>query len=376
MNADLEELKISHKQALRDIKKDLSSKLSDLADTFNSAMRNVTGLTEAQYSELVKQNNLQLNALGKNSEASMANLEGIYAKSGTNIANTFTANLGNLNSQSSKNLSTLNTNTAGQLATTQSIYDKTGDQIVLGADKDGKQIINDADKNANTLNKETDKTLDSLSRIISSDLKSIVRDFEVAGYNAAVGFANGIDKGVYLAANAAKNMATTAKTITEKTLDERSPSKVFEGIGRFVSLGFANGIMGSSDEVEDASTRMAKNSIAVVTQALADLYSELDKELEWEPVITPIMDLSKIQSNGIDRLLGGQSFGQVSTRLANETIQNGTRESAPYASIVNHITIPGMVIRSEADVDMLATKLYQKQQGALRGRGIRTLTTS
>ena len=144
---------------------------------------------------------------------------------------------------------------------------------------------------------------------------------------------------------------------------------MFEGIGKYVSLGFANGIVAYADRAEKASEDMASGPIAAVSQALAEM--EDSDELSF--TITPVLDLSSIRSNEIAQLLTTPvQLGHMSGRLATEAIQNGTRDTNPSTSIVNNFDLTGLTVRTESDVDAIATKLYQKQQAASRGRGFRT----
>ena len=88
--------------------------------------------------------------------------------------------------------------------------------------------------------------------------------------------------------------------------------------------------------------------------------------------ITPVLDLSAVRSNDIAQLLNKPvQLGTTSTRLAEEAVQNGSRDVTPTTTIINKFDLTGLTVRQESDVDAIATKLYQKQQIAARGRGQR-----
>ena len=81
--------------------------------------------------------------------------------------------------------------------------------------------------------------------------------FNVAGENAAVGFANGLlarSQDVY---DAGKALAQTAQDAMKTGLDIASPSKVMARLGAFTAQGFAEGIANGMSDVERAVSRMA-----------------------------------------------------------------------------------------------------------------------
>jgi hypothetical protein len=55
-------------------------------------------------------------------------------------------------------------------------------------------------------------------------------------------------------------------------------------------------------------------------------------------------------------------------RAANE---NRVREAGVSQPIVNHFDLTGLTVRNADDINKIAEQLYQKQQIALRGRGVR-----
>ena len=117
-----------------------------------------------------------------------------------------------------------------------------------------------------------------------------------------------------------------------------------------------------------ASKELASGPIDAVAEALAEM--EDNDDLEF--TITPIIDLSNVRSTDIAQLLRTPvQLGQTSAKLAAEVDQNGNRPVAETTQIVNKFDCTGMVVREEADIDRIAAKLYQKQQTASRGRGVR-----
>ena len=118
------------------------------------------------------------------------------------------------------------------------------------------------------------KAVEQVNKITSA-ITGLVKDFVNAGKNLVVGLWNGI-KGwwstmVAKVKNLAKNLIESVRSV----FDIGSPSKVFEGIGRYITEGLAIGI-GSSDavehvrdEVSDVLDEVSGTTLAGVTAAVS-----------------------------------------------------------------------------------------------------------
>ena len=199
----------------------------------------------------------------------------------------------------------------------------------------------------------------------------MISEFDSAGFQSAKGYADGILRGEYPVVSAAAYLAMTAVNTMKKKLDQRSPSRVFEGIGKFASLGFANGITNYAYKAADAGSSMANGAMAAVSQALLNLESDTGLDV-WEPVIKPILDLSNVNNSSLDGVLGKDiDLAFRSARMAREINQNGNKDQVTTTTIVNQFDLTGLTVRHESDIDAIATKLQQKQEAASRGRGNR-----
>lgn len=165
----------------------------------------------------------------------------------------------------------------------------------------------------------------------SAVLNSYSNAFYSAGLNLAYGFARGISSGSYAAKIAAMAMANAAANAAAKALDEHSPSKVLYHIGEYGVLGFVNAFVDYFKVAANAGTDMAKaayNGVEKATSGFNGIFDNLDAN----PTITPVMDLSEIKSgvNYINSALSGNAnysvFGQVNriARGVNSSSQNGT----------------------------------------------------
>ena len=120
--------------------------------------------------------------------------------------------------------------------------------------------------------------------------------FYSAGANVAQGFANGISDGAYAARIAAQAMANAAASAAQQALDEHSPSKVFARIGSYASMGMAQGIDKMSYMVIDSVDSMSKSSIESLRTAMSNINASVGTDIDANPTITPVLDLSNVQN--------------------------------------------------------------------------------
>ena len=78
------------------------------------------------------------------------------------------------------------------------------------------------------------------------------------GEDSANGMAEGLTEATETATGAAFDMAMATVDSAKKALDSHSPSRVFEGIGEYASIGLANGILARQGDVTRAAARVAR----------------------------------------------------------------------------------------------------------------------
>lgn len=92
-----------------------------------------------------------------------------------------------------------------------------------------------------------------------STIVGFVGQFASAGMDLMRGLVQGIMNGMSWVVNAAKNVAQSAVNAAKSALGIHSPSRVFRGIGGYISQGLGIGIMKDSNRAIDASRRLAKH---------------------------------------------------------------------------------------------------------------------
>lgn len=158
---------------------------------------------------------------------------------------------------------------------------------------------------ANTASGVADTMVDALEDK-ESDMRS-------AGGYLVSGLAKGIRDRKWDADNAANEVASSVIRKTRNALEVQSPSKVGMEIGKFWDMGQAMGMRQNIDIVEEAADEVANRPISSLRDALSRFSDLVMDEVDTNPVIRPVLDLSDIESKSgtIDNLLRNQN-GRIS----------------------------------------------------------------
>lgn len=151
--------------------------------------------------------------------------------------------------------------------------------------------------------------------------------FYSAGENVAQGFADGISDGAYAARIAAQAMANAAAAAARQALDEHSPSKVFARIGSYASMGMAQGIDKMSYMVIDSVDSMSKASIESLRTAMSNINASVGTDINANPIITPVLDLSNVQNGAKTLNTMMSSIGASNLSASINTSRNFTGNS-------------------------------------------------
>lgn len=159
--------------------------------------------------------------------------------------------------------------------------------------------------------------------------------FEVAGALIR-GFINGINNGVEEACNAVGDFCGwVIDTIQGKEhgFDVNSPSKLTYGIGKYFDEGFANAVTDYAYLSEDAVAGMADGSIAAMAGTLSSLSDMVMDEVDTEPVIKPVLDLSDVANSS--GMIDGMLYSDRSLQLTASVSDGINANLAQQASMRN-----------------------------------------
>lgn len=129
---------------------------------------------------------------------------------------------------------------------------------------------------------------------MASDVNSEI--FNI-GMNFSRGLADGILAGEKEIISATKKVTSIGIGKTAKdSLEEESPSKLANRIGRFFDLGLIGGLTDLQNEVKMASKDVSSSIIDPIEEAVNNADTYFGRNLDVNPVITPILDISNIAS--------------------------------------------------------------------------------
>lgn len=119
------------------------------------------------------------------------------------------------------------------------------------------------------------------------------------GMNAAYGFCNGLtSREAYdELGNAANRFGTKVYSEIAHSLAIESPSKETAKLGVFASLGFIDGLLSLTNEAGKAGGEVAESAADGLRSAISNMAYEIQNDDNFNPVITPVLDLSNIEEN-------------------------------------------------------------------------------
>lgn len=212
---------------------------------------------------------------------------------------------------------------------------KMTDSFIKGVESKESLLVgvgkNMASKFASGISQNTKAIKDSFSAVLKaaiSLIKSYYSQFREAGKYAVDGFADGISANTYKARAKAKAMADAASEAAAKALDERSPSKVFYGIGDYAGVAFVNALKDHTTKAYKASFEMASKAKSGLSDAVAKISDVINSDIDAQPTIRPVLDLSDVRAgaSSISRMFGGNpSIGVMSNVRAITSMMNGNQ---------------------------------------------------
>ena len=212
---------------------------------------------------------------------------------------------------------------------------KMTDSFIKGVESKESLLVgvgkNMASKFASGISQNTKAIKDSFSAVLKaaiSLIKSYYSQFREAGKYAVDGFADGISANTYKARAKAKAMADAASEAAAKALDERSPSKVFYGIGDYAGVAFVNALKDHTTKAYKASFEMASKAKSGLSDAIAKISDVINSDIDTQPTIRPVLDLSDVRAgaSSISGMFGANpSIGVMSNVRAITSMMNGNQ---------------------------------------------------
>ena len=165
-------------------------------------------------------------------------------------------------------------------------------------------------------------------------LKKGISGIVSAGKDMVSGFIKGITSGLKAVGSAAKEIGSKALNSIKSALGIKSPSREFMAVGEYSGEGLINGLQSYSGKVSDTASEVGSSALDAMRSAVSGLGDAINSDIESNPVIRPVLDLSAVQSGAsvISSLLGqGQAIGLMANVGAinsamSQQNQNGTND--------------------------------------------------
>lgn len=179
---------------------------------------------------------------------------------------------------------------------------------------------------------------------------SLKGSYTATGTDMATGFDYGIASpyALSLARSAGANLGRTALNSIKNTIRSGSPSKETMKLGKYTSQGFAIGIKSLTGLVYDESSNAGQQALDGIRDSLGKMSKYLDEDIDYSPVIRPVLDLSEIQ-NGVTQLnqmfssstsspLIGVASDAYAQRMIGQMVQASSFGQPTQTNTVNDIT--------------------------------------
>ena len=148
-----------------------------------------------------------------------------------------------------------------------------------------------------------------------------------AGIKTAEGFVKGFEKDRDSLLTKVGKLGKDIIKQFKKALGIKSPSAEFAEIGKFSMEGLATGFTNSKKIVADAIDDAAKGALSAMKKSMSDISNAVTDELNPNPVITPILDLTQVRAQGeelaalttVTPITAAASYGQASLISSGQT---------------------------------------------------------
>ena len=160
-----------------------------------------------------------------------------------------------------------------------------------------------------------------------------------AGKDLIQGFINGIQAKAWAVISKATEVVGGAVEAVKNFLGINSPSRVFMEIGKYTAQGMSIGLDKYAYLAEDSASGLAENVVNNVKNPLSNIAKLVDGDIDVNPTITPVMDLSNVEQGArrLSDMIGNQDV-RINARtgmLAGSVgkIQNGKDNSDVISAI-------------------------------------------
>ena len=159
------------------------------------------------------------------------------------------------------------------------------------------------------------------------DSNSPSKEFRKLGLYSDDGYVLGVKQNLNKVYDAGYKIGEISKNALEDSLDINSPSKELRKDGRYSALGFAKGLEDFYNKVIASSTRLSDGVKNIIKAAIDKITELVNDNIDAQPTIRPVMDLSEIQNGSkmLNTILGKMGY-QKETMLKVHSIKSDMNE--------------------------------------------------
>ena len=178
-----------------------------------------------------------------------------------------------------------------------------------------------------------------ISKAIAS-ATSACAGFKLAGYQAAIGFANGLSSGTFMVQLKAAAMAKAALKAAKKALGIKSPSREFYKAGAYSGQGYINALSDYESKTYKAGAGIAYAAKSGLSNAISKMQKIIESGIDYQPTIRPVLDLSDIKSGvgAIDGMFGMTPSVEALSRIGTiSSMMNNNQNGANNDDVITAI---------------------------------------
>lgn len=140
-------------------------------------------------------------------------------------------------------------------------------------------------------------TLPTLNKTLNTGFKKAA-DQAKAGFNESMSDDRTVTKVI-------ESFGNKAVATLNRTLEIQSPSRVTKETGKYFAEGFTEGVENNQQDAIDSVTTMAETMINAISSGIDTALNLIQNNPEFQPTLTPILDLSSLQN--------GESLDSIGT---------------------------------------------------------------
>lgn len=191
------------------------------------------------------------------------------------------------------------------------------------------------------LRKMENEVYNSTKNLTDASVKAISsgeHDAFVAGQNVGQGLANGLDNMQTTVYNAAARLSNLVNDAIRRVQQINSPSRVQTENGEYIGLGLIKGLESTFTKLTKAGEGAAKAANNGVTRALKSVSAMFTEDIDAQPVIRPVIDLTNIE-DGAKQIKSLSSIAPTVGLSANIRSFGSIRQNGIYSNddVVNAV---------------------------------------